>query len=69
MISILSNSVQLSKEDRMYKDAIDTASESADCEIAEDLLRFFVRYAHHTLTYSHALYSHTFIFLSLAHVL
>jgi clathrin heavy chain len=36
-------SVQLSKEDRMYKDAIDTAAESADSDITEDLLRFFVR--------------------------
>ena len=35
-------SVQLSKEDRMYKDAIDTAAESNDADIAEDLLRFFV---------------------------
>ena len=35
-------SVQLSKEDRMYKDAIDTASQSKDGEIAEELLRFFV---------------------------
>jgi len=35
-------SVQLSKEDRMYKDAIDTASESADIDISEELLRFFV---------------------------
>ena len=35
-------SVQLSKEDRMYKDAIDTAAESADGDVAEDLLRFFV---------------------------
>eukprot|EP01035_Chromulina_nebulosa_P020076 gene20076-26070_t len=37
-----SQSVQLSKEDRMYKDAIDTAADSNDTEIAEDLLRFFV---------------------------
>ena len=35
-------SVQLSKEDRMYKDAIDTTAESADADVAEDLLRFFV---------------------------
>jgi clathrin heavy chain len=35
-------SVQLSKEDRMYKDAIDTAAESKDADIAEELLRFFV---------------------------
>jgi clathrin heavy chain len=35
-------SVQLSKEDRMYKDAIDTAAESKDVDLAEELLRFFV---------------------------
>jgi len=35
-------SVQLSKEDRMYKDAIDTCAYSGDAELAEDLLRFFV---------------------------
>jgi clathrin heavy chain len=35
-------SVQLSKEDRMYKDAINTAAESGDGEITEELLRFFV---------------------------
>lgn len=35
-------SVQLSKEDRMYKDAIDTCAYSGDSELAEDLLRFFV---------------------------
>merc|ERR1711871_292018 len=35
-------SVELSKEDRMYKDAIDTASESSDADLCEDLLRFFV---------------------------
>jgi len=37
-----SQSVQLSKEDRMYKDAIDTCAESKDAELTEDLLRFFV---------------------------
>lgn len=36
-----SKSIELSKNDRMYKDAIDTANESADPEIVEDLLRFF----------------------------
>ncbi|RYG66447.1 hypothetical protein EON64_09740 [archaeon] len=35
-------SVQLSKDDHMYKDAIDTAAESGDADIAEDLLRYFV---------------------------
>jgi len=34
-------SIELSKNDRMYKDAIDTANESADEEIIEKLLRFF----------------------------
>merc|ERR1712125_105522 len=36
-----SKSIELSKNDRMYKDAIDTANESADEEIIEKLLRFF----------------------------
>jgi clathrin heavy chain len=40
--SRFSQSVQLSKEDRMYKDAIETTAESADSDLAEDLLRFFV---------------------------
>jgi len=35
-------SVQLSKEDKMYKDAIDTAAESREQEIAEELVKFFV---------------------------
>merc|ERR1711871_1078185 len=35
-------SVELSKEDRMYKDAIDTTSESNDSDLCEELLRFFV---------------------------
>lgn len=35
-------SVQLSKDDRMYKDAIDTVSESGDADLTEELLRFFV---------------------------
>ena len=35
-------SVELSKEDRMYKDAIDTTSESNDGDLCEELLRFFV---------------------------
>ena len=34
-------SIELSKNDRMYKDAIDTANESSDAVIIEDLLRFF----------------------------
>ena len=35
-------SVELSKEDRMYKDAIDTASQSNDSDLCEELLRYFV---------------------------
>merc|ERR1740138_1606314 len=35
-------SVQLSKSDKMYKDAIDTCVSSEDPELAEELLRFFV---------------------------
>lgn len=37
-----SQSVTLSKADKMYKDAIDTAAESGDADLVEDLLRFFV---------------------------
>jgi len=36
-----SQSIELSKNDRMWKDCIDTANESADAEIIENLLRFF----------------------------
>lgn len=35
-------SINLSKSDNMYQDAIETAAESADGKLAEDLLRFFV---------------------------
>lgn len=35
-------SIELSKADNLYKDAMETAAESQDREIAEDLLRFFV---------------------------
>jgi clathrin heavy chain len=35
-------SINLSKADKMYKDAIDTASASGEMELAEDLLSFFV---------------------------
>lgn len=35
-------SVKLSKADKMYKDAIDSASASNDPELAEELLRYFV---------------------------
>jgi len=34
-------SIDLSKNDRMWKDCIDTANESGDAEIIESLLRFF----------------------------
>ena len=36
-----SHSIELSKNDRMWKDCIDTANESADSDIIEGLLRFF----------------------------
>mmetsp|Transcript_32005 Transcript_32005/g.47250 ORF Transcript_32005/g.47250 Transcript_32005/m.47250 type:complete len:1732 (+) Transcript_32005:118-5313(+) len=36
-----SQSIELSKNDRMWKDCIDTANESQDGEIIEGLLRFF----------------------------
>jgi len=36
-----SQSIDLSKNDRMWKDCIDTANESCDGEIIENLLRFF----------------------------
>ena len=36
-----SQSIELSKNDRMWKDRIDTANESEDSEIIEGLLRFF----------------------------
>jgi clathrin heavy chain len=35
-------SVELSKKDKMYKDAMETVSESEDKDLAEELLRFFV---------------------------
>jgi clathrin heavy chain len=35
-------SVTLSKQDKIYKDAIETAAESRDLEVAEELLTFFV---------------------------
>lgn len=35
-------SMALSKGDKMYKDSIDTAAESGDVDLAEELLRFFV---------------------------
>jgi clathrin heavy chain len=35
-------SIALSKKDEMYKDAIETARESDNVKIVEDLLKFFV---------------------------
>jgi hypothetical protein len=35
-------SIELSKQDRLYRDAIDTAADSKDPKVVEDLLRFFV---------------------------
>ena len=35
-------SVKLSKDDKMYKDAMETARDSGNTELAENLLRFFV---------------------------
>jgi len=35
-------SVSLSKQDKLYKDAMQTAAQSGDAELAEELLRFFV---------------------------
>jgi len=35
-------SISLSKQDKLYQDAMDTAAESQDRDISEDLLRFFV---------------------------
>jgi clathrin heavy chain len=49
-------SVTLSKQDKMYKDAIDTASESKDTDIAEDLLRLFVS-VHDRASFAACLYT------------
>jgi len=35
-------SIELSKSNKLYKDAMDTAAESKDREVAEELLQFFV---------------------------
>ncbi|KEI41487.1 uncharacterized protein L969DRAFT_58574 [Mixia osmundae IAM 14324] len=39
-------SISLSKSDKMYKDAIETAAESAQVELAEELLSYFVGLGH-----------------------
>ncbi|KAL1921362.1 uncharacterized protein VTP21DRAFT_11078 [Calcarisporiella thermophila] len=38
-------SIQLSKQDKLYKDAMETAAASRDTEVAEELLRYFVEIA------------------------
>jgi clathrin heavy chain len=35
-------SINLSKKDKLYKDAMETAAESKDAETAEELLQYFV---------------------------
>jgi len=35
-------SITLSKQDRLFKDAIETAAESRDTEVAEELLQYFI---------------------------
>ncbi|OAQ24879.1 clathrin, heavy polypeptide, isoform CRA_a [Linnemannia elongata AG-77] len=39
-------SMTLSKQDRLYKDAMDTAAESQDTSVAEELLQYFVESGH-----------------------
>ncbi|KAH7058366.1 clathrin heavy chain [Linnemannia elongata] len=39
-------SMTLSKQDRLYKDAMDTAAESRDTSVAEELLQYFVESGH-----------------------
>lgn len=41
-------SVELSKKDKLYKDALETAAESRDQAVAEDLLKFFVDNTNHS---------------------
>ena len=38
----VAESITLSKEDKLYKDAIETAATSGIVEVAEDLLSYFV---------------------------
>lgn len=49
-------SVELSKADKMYKDAMETVAESEDKDLAEELLRFFVDSEQHEC-YSACLYT------------
>jgi clathrin heavy chain len=39
--------VELSKRDKLYKDALQTATESRDQAVSEDLLKFFVEIGNH----------------------
>jgi len=41
-------SVELSKKDKLYKDALETAAESRDQAVSEDLLKFFVEIGNHS---------------------
>ena len=36
------HSIALSKKDKLYKDAMETASQSGDRELAEELLVYFI---------------------------
>lgn len=47
-------SVALSKKDNLYKDAMETCSQSGDRDLAEELLTFFVD----KVTYYHPSYCH-----------
>lgn len=44
-------SIQLSKQDKLYKDAIETAAMSSKTEIVEELLRYVSTYCWHVLTW------------------
>lgn len=50
-------SVQLSKSDGLYKDAMDTVAESGDADLAEDLLRYFVTTVQDKACFSATLYT------------
>lgn len=40
-------SIALSKQDRLFRDAMETAAESRDREVAEELLRYFIEVGKH----------------------
>jgi clathrin heavy chain len=50
-------SIELSKEDNMFKDAIDTAAASASRELAEGLLTWFVKSKHDPEAFAACLYT------------